>query len=152
VSDVKSPNVSGNVAGYDWAICKLYNPLGNSLGYFGFNSYSSDWENQNAWEVAGYPGDVADGERPSREGGVSILDDDEDSNDGQELESENSDISLGNSGGPIFGWWGSDPRVIGVVSGMGREYNGPFRGYQDNNIFASGSGLGNLIAWGRSNW
>ena len=152
VSDVKGYAPPGNVAGYDWVICKLYEPLGNSLGYFGFNSYSSDWENENVWTVAGYPTDVAHGERPSWEGGVSILDDDEDSNDGQELESENSDISLGNSGGPIWAWWGSDPRVIGVVSGMEREDNGPLRGHQDNNIFASGSGFGNLIAWGRSNW
>jgi len=153
VSDVNGYSTSyysGNVVGYDWAICKLYNPLGNSLGYFGFNGYSSDWENENVWEVAGYPIEVAHGERPSREGGVSILDDDEDSNDGQELESENSDISPGNSGGPIFGWWGSDPRVIGVVSGQ--EHERPARGPQDNNIFASGSGFCNLIAWGRSNW
>jgi V8-like Glu-specific endopeptidase len=154
VSDVQGYNTSyfsGAVTGYDWAICKLYNPLGQSFGYFGVNSYTNDWENQNIWNVCGYPSEVAGGERPSWQGGVSILDDDDDSNDGQELESETADITEGNSGGPIWAWWNSDPRVIGVVSGWESEYRFP-SGYQDNNIFASGAGLINLIAWGRSNW
>jgi V8-like Glu-specific endopeptidase len=142
---------SGSVAGYDWAICKLYNPLGSSWGYFGWNSYSSDWENWPVWMVAGYPAAVAQGLRPSWQGGISILDDDGDSNDGDELESETADISPGNSGGPIWGWWNNDPRIIGVVSGWQSEYIA-LAGTEDNNIFASGSGLGNLIAWGRSNW
>jgi V8-like Glu-specific endopeptidase len=154
VSDVQGYNTSyfsGSPAGYDWAVCKLYNPVGGPLGYFGFNGYSSDWENWNVWDVAGYPVAVANGQRPSWQGGISILDDDGDSNDGQELESETADITGGNSGGPIWGWWNGDPRVIGVVSGFESEYRF-LQGHQDNNIFASGSGLGNLIAWARSNW
>jgi V8-like Glu-specific endopeptidase len=154
VSDVRGYDTSyhsGVPTGYDWAICKLYNPIGKSLGYFGFNGYSSDWENQNIWTVAGYPGEVANGQRPSWQGGISILDDDGDSNGGQELESETADITSGNSGGPIWGWWKGDPRVIGVVSGWESEYRFP-TGHQDNNIFAAGSGFDNLIAWGRSNW
>jgi V8-like Glu-specific endopeptidase len=154
VSDVQGYNASyysGSPTGYDWAICKLYNPIGNALGYFGYNTYSSDWENWNVWTVVGYPLAVASGERPSWQGGISILDDDEDSNDGQELESETADITGGNSGGPIFGWWSGDPRVIGVVSGTESEYRF-LQGHQDNNIFASGSGVANLIGWGRSNW
>lgn len=150
VSDVKGYD-AGQVAGYDWAICKLYNPLGASLGYLGFNGYSSDWQGQNVWNVAGYPGDVAGGERPSWQGGVSIHDDDGDSNGGQELESVVADASEGDSGGPIWGVWNGDSRLIGVVSGGESEYI-LLQGHQDNNIFSSGSGLGDLIAWGRSNW
>jgi V8-like Glu-specific endopeptidase len=154
VSDVRGYDTSyfsGSPTGYDWAICKLYNPVGQSLGYFGFNGYSSDWENWNVWTVAGYPVGVAGGQRPSWQGGISILDDDGDSNDGQELESETADITGGNSGGPIWGWWNGDPRVIGVVSGWESEYRF-LQGHQDNNIFASGPGICNLMAWGRSNW
>jgi hypothetical protein len=43
-----------------------------TLGHFGFNGYSSDWEDQNYWTVAGHPVDVASGERPSWQGGISI--------------------------------------------------------------------------------
>ena len=154
VSDVRGYSdsyYSGQPSGYDWAICKLNNPLGNSVGYFGFNGYDSNWEDLNVWDVAGYPTAVAGGNRPSWQGGIAILDDDSDSNDGDELESNNADITGGNSGGPIFAWFNKDPRVIGVVSGWASEYIFP-KGTEDDNIFASGSGFTNLIAWGRSNW
>lgn len=151
VSDVNGYNTGGNVAGYDWAVCKLYTRLGDTLGYFGFNGYSSSWEDANYWTVVGYPGDVAGGERPSWQGSISIHDDDGDSNGGQELESQTADLNHGDSGGPIFGWWSGDPRVIGVVSGEEEEYKFPFS-TEDNNIFSSGSGFTNLIAWARSNW
>jgi len=35
---------------------------------------------------------------------------------GEELESETADLTPGNSGGPMFGWWNGDPRLVGVVS------------------------------------
>lgn len=139
------------MAGYDWAIGKLYTRLGDSLGYLGYNSYSSDWEDQNLWTCTGYPVAVASGERPSWQGSISIHDDDGDSNGSQELESETADITGGDSGGPLFSWWNGDPRIIGIVSGEEEEYEFPFSS-QDNNIFSSGSGLFNLIAWGRQNW
>jgi V8-like Glu-specific endopeptidase len=151
VSDVLGYDTGDNVAGYDWAICKLYNPVGNQVGYFGFNGYDSNWDGLNVWTVLGYPVAVANGEEPSWQGGIDIHDDDGDSNGGEELESNNSAITPGDSGGPIFAWWGSDPRVVGVVSGQEEEYQFPFS-TDDNNIFSSGSGFANLIAWGRSNW
>jgi V8-like Glu-specific endopeptidase len=136
----------GSVSGYDWAILKLERPLGSMVGYMGYNSYSDDWEGQNYWTVVGYPG----GGGPFWQGGVIINDDDEDSNDGQELESANANTLGGSSGGPIFAWWGGDPRIIGVVSGEETEHVG-FVTHPDN-VFAAGPGLHNLIAWGRSNW
>jgi V8-like Glu-specific endopeptidase len=149
VSDVNGYKTG--VAGYDWAVGKLYTRLGDSLGYFGFNGYSNSWEGGNYWTVVGYPVDVAGGEQPSWQGAISIHDDDGDSNGGRELESQTADINHGDSGGPIFAWWSGDPRVIGVVSGEEEEYRFPFSS-EDNNIFSSGSGFTNLIAWGRSNW
>jgi V8-like Glu-specific endopeptidase len=140
-----------HVVGYDWAVCKLYNPVGSSVGWFGYNGFSNDWENQNVWTVAGYPLAVANGERPSWQGGISIHDTDGDSNDGEELESNVADITNGNSGGPIWGVWNGDQRVVGVVSGEESEYQ-ILQGHEDNNVFASGSGLGNLIAWAQTNW
>ena len=153
VSDVLGYNTSyfsGSPTGYDWAICKLFDRLGDSLGFFGFNGYTSDWNELGLWIVLGYPLAINNGNVPSFQNGISIHDNDGDNNGGEELESETADISAGNSGGPIFAFWNGDPRIIGVVSGEEEEHR-DFSD-EDNNIFASGDGLGNLIAWGRSNW
>ncbi|XVU27696.1 trypsin-like serine peptidase [Actinoplanes sp. CA-054009] len=149
VSDVRGFNTS-DVAGYDFAVCRLYNPLGNQLGYFGYNGYSESWNNQPYWTLAGYPVAVASGQRPSWEGSVSIFDVDGDSNGGSELETR-ADATGGNSGGPMFGWWNGDARVIGVVSGEETDWIFPF-GSEMGNVMASGSGFTNLCAWGRTNW
>jgi V8-like Glu-specific endopeptidase len=150
VSDAKGYDPSGDVCGYDWAILRLYNDLGKSYGYLGFNGYSDDWEDEPYWTLVGYPGEVAKGEKPSYQSAVSIVDDDSDSNGGRELETY-ADTSGGNSGGPLMGMWDHDVRLIGVVSGGETEYVFPFSS-EGINVIAGGSGLGNLIAWGRTNW
>jgi hypothetical protein len=53
VSDVQGYDTGGT--GYDWAALRLYEPLGASLGYFGYNSYSTAWNNQAIWSNIGYP-------------------------------------------------------------------------------------------------
>lgn len=137
-----------NVVGYDWAILRLYEPLGSWLGFFGTNGYDDDWEDEPYWTHAGYPGAIHS-ERPSIQYGVSVFDDDSDSNGGQELETR-ADMGPGNSGGPMFGWWGEDPRLIGIVSG--EEFDHAFPSGEWGNVVAGGSGLHNLISWGRTNW
>lgn len=153
VSDARGYNVNGNVTGYDWAILRLYEPLGTSLGYFGYNGYSDSWNNLPVWTNIGYPGDIDNAQEPAFQQGFTINDTDGDSNGGEELETENCDLNHGNSGGPIYAWWnnGSDPRIVGVVSGEETEYKFPFSTRNDN-VFASGGGFTSLCAWGRSNW
>ena len=147
------PGVSANVVeargyetvltGYDWAILKLDKPLGDMVGFMGFNHYTSNWEGEPYWTIVGYP----EGLGPFWQQGVSIDDDDEDDNGGQEFESKDADTFDGDSGGPMFAWWNHDPRIIGVVSGVSSETVGG-----TNHIIAGGPGLSDLIAWGRSNW
>lgn len=144
--EARGYNTNQSLTGYDWAILKLAQPLGDMIGYMGYNGYSDDWQDQAWWTVVGYPS----GAGPMWQGGISINDDDEDSNGGQELESETADTTDGNSAGPIFAWWGGDPRIIGVVSGQETEQV-VLQSHQDN-VFAGGPGLHDLIAWGRSNW
>jgi V8-like Glu-specific endopeptidase len=153
VSDARGYDVHGSVTGYDWAVLRLYEPLGSSLGYFGYNSYSSDWNDAPVWSNIGYPGDIDNAEEPAFQQGFTINDTDGDSNGGEELETENCDLFFGNSGGPSFAWWnnGTDPRIVGVVSGQESEYQFPFSSRNDN-VFASGDGFVNMCAWGRSNW
>jgi V8-like Glu-specific endopeptidase len=150
VSDAKGFDVSGDVTGFDWAVLRLYEPLGDLLGYFGYNGYSEDWDDDPYWTVLGYPGAVAGGQRPSWQGSVSVFDVDSDSNGGSELETR-ADMTPGNSGGPMFGWWGSDPRLVGVVSGEETDWIFP-AGSEMGNVVAGGAGFTNLAAWGRTNW
>ena len=151
VSDTHGYDAAGEVAGYDIAVLRLYEPLGNMLGYFGFNGYDEDWNDEPWWSIIGYPGAVASGLRPSFQDGISIWDVDDDDHGGEELESQTADVTDGNSGGPMYAWWGNDPRVIGVVSGAETDYQFPF-GSERSNVMAGGSCLGNLIAWARSTW
>jgi V8-like Glu-specific endopeptidase len=150
VSDVRGYDVNGDVTGYDWAVCRLYEPLGSWLGYFGYNGYNDDWEDDPYWSIIGYPGAFAGGQRPSFQGSITSFDTDGDSNGGLEIETR-ADLTPGNSGGPMFGWWSGDPRLIGVVSGQEEDYIFPFSS-ERGNVIAGGSGFTNLMAWGRTNW
>jgi V8-like Glu-specific endopeptidase len=156
VSDARGYDTSGSVTGYDWAVLRLYQPLGDWLGYFGYNGYSSSWEDHPYWTVLGYPGAVGSGQRPSYQNGVSTFDDDSDSNGGLELETK-ADMTPGNSGGPMFGWWSGDPRLVGVVSGQEEDWSPgvwpwEWADVEMGNVVAGGSGFTNLMAWGRTNW
>jgi V8-like Glu-specific endopeptidase len=148
VSDARGYNTGGT--GYDWAILRLYEPLGSSLGYFGYNSYSTNWNNLPVWSNIGYPGDIDNAEEPAFQQGFTINDTDGDSNGGEELETQNCDLNHGNSGGPCFAWWnnGTDPRIVAVVSSQETEDSPSIQ----DNVFASGDGFVNLCAWGRANW
>ena len=156
VSDARGFDVNGDVTGYDWAVCRLYQPLGSYLGYFGYNGYSDDWENDPYWSIIGYPGAIANANRPSFQGSVTSDDTDGDSNGGLEIESK-ADLTPGNSGGPMFGWWNGDPRLIGVVSGQEEEWSPGFWPWEWadtelTNVIAGGAGFTNMMAWGRTNW
>jgi V8-like Glu-specific endopeptidase len=154
VSDTNGYDISSVFIGYDYAILRLYEPLGTSLGYFGYNSYSDDWNNQPLWSNIGYPGDVGNGQEPSFQKGFTIGADVGDGNGGDELETENCDLNHGNSGGPMFAWWnnGTDPRIVAVVSSQLSDAQQPPFPSPNDNVFAGGDAFVNLCAWGRSNW
>lgn len=135
--------------GDDMAVLKLYTPLGNTLGYFGYKTYHDSWEGGHYWTKVGYPGMVASGARPSRITWFPIVDDDSDGA-GIELEYK-ADSSGGDSGGPVFGWWSGWPYVIGTHSGWEEEYHFPWY-LVKNNLSAGGSALSHLIGWARANW
>jgi V8-like Glu-specific endopeptidase len=151
VSDVIGYDTAGG--GNDWAILRLWEPLGASLGFMGFNSYSDSWNDLPVWNNIGYPGDIANSQQPAFQQGFTINDTDGADNDGEELETENCDLNHGNSGGPMFAWFknGTDPRVVGVVSGQEVEYKFPASSRHDN-VFAGGDGMCSLVAFGRAIW
>ncbi|MDE2060641.1 MAG: trypsin-like serine protease [candidate division NC10 bacterium] len=144
-------NTNDQVSAWDYCVMKLYDPLGDSLGWFGSKTYDDGWNDGNYWNLVGYPGAVASAEQPSWQGGISFHDDDEDG-DAMELETDNGDSSPGDSGGPFFAWWDDGwPYIVGEVSGQEEEYSFPFS-TEDNNIAAAGSPMVDLIIWAQNNW
>ena len=149
VSDYRGYNTGGSVSAWDMLVCRLYTPLGATYGYFGAKTYSSSWEGGNYWTLAGYPGAVAGGSRPSRQMWFPVLDDDS-SGSASEIEYE-ADASAGNSGGPAFGFWSGLPYVVGTHSG-GSKTTFLWWTLEDTNVAAGGSAVVDLIRWARTNW
>lgn len=132
------------VVGHDFMLCRLYEPLGQQLGYLG-SSFDDDWRGMQVWQNIGYPVDVRSGSRPAVQFNQSMEDDYED-DDGQIMETEAS-LNNGNSGGPFFSWFtDGNVRLCSVVSGFA-TFNGDL-----DNALAGGDDMVHLIDWGRSNW
>lgn len=146
VESVRGYNPHGQ--GDDMAVCKLYTPLGNTLGWYGSRTYNDDWEDGHYWTKVGYASAVTS-QRPNRIQWFPIVDDD---NDGAGVELEyKADSSGGDSGGPVFGWWDDGPYVIGTHSGGEEEYHFPFS-IVKNNVSAGGAALVNLVRWAHDHW
>lgn len=146
-------------AAFDFAVLRLEDRLGDSLGYFGVKSYSDGWNDHNYWTLVGYPGLVMGGQEPSFQIGISFHDDDEDSNDfgdAMELETQNGESTGGDSGGPYFAFWDDGPYVVGVdVGGEAEFIFNPFAPWpfeDDNNVASAGPALVQLVRWARDNW
>lgn len=136
-----------SVTGLDYVICKLNWRIGERTGWLGSEWHSDeDWYYDNAWISVGYPtSEPNGGERPSIEIPVWVRDIDNES-DGLEIETHK--FALGGwSGGPLWGWRGGDPRVIGIESGYEKDFLDPTR-----TVFAGGQHLVNLVKYGWAHW
>ena len=133
------------VAGHDFMLCRLYEPLGARIGYLGATIFNDDWRGLGVWDNIGYPGDVGGGQRPAVQFNQSMEDDSEDDS-GQIIETEAS-LNHGNSGGPFFSWFtDAHVRLCSVVSSE-TSFSGDF-----DNALAGGDDMISLIEWGRANW
>lgn len=129
--------------------------LGTGLVPHRFPKSAASTQPERQWQLAapGFRkslGARAGGQRPSYQSGASVFDDDSDRHGGRELETR-ADMTPGNSGGRMFGWWSGDPRIIGVVSGQEEDWVFPWS-FERGNVVAGGSGFTNLVKWARTNW
>jgi len=138
-------NTKGAVTGHDYVICKLFNPLGNVLGWMGTQSFGSEDDYYNRRYISsGYPGSY--GERPAVELDMGIRDIDND-NPGRELEfALRKDLGPGWSGGPLW-MHTATPTLVGVLSGQEKDGLDPTR-----LVYAAGSALVDLVNYGLANW
>ena len=137
-----------DLGAWDFALLRLYQPLGDSAGYFGVRTYNDDWDDENVWAAAGYPSmGPYNNQVPSYLLGVAIDDEDTDG-DASELDSENQDNSKGDSGGPVWAVWSNGPHIVGVTSGNHKTDFGPF-GDDFYVMNAGGKAMVDLVALAR---
>lgn len=129
---------SGNPVSFarplDVAVCILSERVGERAGWFGFSGWTHDWNGQSHFSHIGYPMIThapAHGVRPTVQGPISkasIIKPETRAfriNGAPPINASvlwhDFDLQSGNSGGPIFGWFGNErmPRVVGVASARG---------------------------------
>jgi V8-like Glu-specific endopeptidase len=143
-------------SGSDIKICKLYDPLGDRTGYFGYRGYNSAWEDGEYWAMAGFPFDI-NLTHMSHEVGIAVRDDDDGDDinvdgttyDTTQVESD-ADEASGVSGAPLWGWWGEQIYAIGVHHGV--EHDGTVFGTETLSCASGGAGFTQAAAWGRRLW
>ncbi len=143
---------------FDYAVLVMEDPVGDMVGYPGYRTYNDDWNNGAYWQYIGYPGELAAGERPAFQGSCVIRTDQSFSMSGQAglVLGHVNEFTPGQSGGAVWGWWGSEPwpRVVGVGSTIGSTavVNPPPTGTTGDNEYGGGQALSALISWARSNF
>ena len=102
-------------AALDFAVLRLYDPLGDQVGWFGATEWTTDWQLLQVWAVEGYPAGVG----PFAETNEYILGG-TDNAQGEVLETA-AELLSGMSGGPFWAWFDAgggqlDPRITAVAS------------------------------------
>ena len=145
--------LSDTETAFDYVVCVLDRRIGDVVGYPGYRAYSSSWNGGSYWQHMGYPSDLSGGERPAFVGSAVVSSTSSQSTSGQSglVLGHFNDIVGGHSGGPVWGWWGTEPwpRVVGTQSA---EANVPANNTSGDNEFGGGSALSSLISWARSNY
>jgi len=133
----------------DYVIAKLQTPLGNSVGWMGSQSFGNDDDYEGpSWMSVGYPGYSG---VPFWAPDIKIVDV-VSSGDGRELET--GDFLMGGwSGGPLIGFLGLDPKVLGIASGSETEFSlGWIHVTETHSVFAGGKHMVDLVKYGYANW
>lgn len=120
---VTPPTIDGDEGLEDYCLIVLDRRMGDTVGWMGSRTYSEDWDGDALWRHIGYPADLAGAEQPSYERDISL--DGKNSDAAREIW-HRADVSVGQSGGPFFAWWGDEPwpRVVGVQSWESSSDNG----------------------------
>jgi V8-like Glu-specific endopeptidase len=124
---------------FDYALVVLDRNIGDDVGYMGYTTYNSQWNGGDYWDHIGYPSDIDSAERPVFVNDDAIQDIVTHSSGDQIGYSMRTflDAWKGQSGGPLYGSFNGDFKIVGVVSAGGSQFN----------VFGGGPALENLIEW-----
>jgi hypothetical protein len=134
--------ISDSDSDEDYAVVVLDRRLGDTYGWLGSRTYDSGWDDEtSAWWSIGYPQDVnASGDVPCYQRDFYLNELGADYGSARLIRSQTFDNWPGQSGSPVFGFWGDGPYAVGVVSGEGDDYN----------YISGGSLLPSLVSQARS--
>lgn len=121
---VFGPTIDRDEGQHDYVCVVLDRNIGNLTGWMGSRSWSDSWDDLAVWRHIGYPGDLANAQRPSYQRDIAL--------DGSFWDREvhtrifhQGDVWPGQSGGPFFAWWQGEsfPRVVADQSGQNSDEN-----------------------------
>jgi hypothetical protein len=138
-------NTRPHIVGHDYAICQLYTPLGNAVGWMGSMSFGSEDDYYRRLYVSsGYPASYRGRQAVEHDMGIRDIDD---GSPGLELEFALRDgMGEGWSGGPL--WLPAEgASVCGVFSGDEKDGLDPRR-----HVYAGGGPMVDLVRFGLDNW
>jgi|JI6StandDraft_1071083.scaffolds.fasta_scaffold02495_1 V8-like Glu-specific endopeptidase len=127
---------------FDFVAIVLDRNAGDTTGWMGSRTYSTDWNGGSHWANIGYPLDLGETIYPVFQNPCSVTATQDYcwSDWCSVMLKSLCDISGGQSGGPLYGTWGDIPDVIGVVSAATDE----------TNMFAGGALIPTLIQQART--
>jgi V8-like Glu-specific endopeptidase len=138
--------------GRDYAVCQLDQPIGlTTIGWLGWQASTDNaFYLGNTWSSVGYPYTFMNGGVAASQDGI-VIDTVADTGDDGKILSSTPYVEQGWSGGPLFGWTGDDPYIIGVVSAvLGNSfYDGIFA---TATFHAAGVRLAELVQFGLTQW
>jgi V8-like Glu-specific endopeptidase len=111
----KIGNTSASTIDEDYAVLTLFDRLGDQFGWMGCRTYDSAWDDETWWWTIGYPDEIGGGRQPVVESDFHLDEDEWDLGSGRTMEC-GADLTHGQSGSPIFGFWNNKPYVVAVVS------------------------------------
>jgi V8-like Glu-specific endopeptidase len=118
----KIANVTSSTLDEDYAVLVLFDRLGDQFGWMGSRTYDSAWDDKTWWYTMGYPDEIGAGRRPVFEKDFHLDEDEFDLGSGRAMTC-GADLTQGQSGSPIFGFWRSTPYVVAVVSAESSSEN-----------------------------
>jgi V8-like Glu-specific endopeptidase len=120
---VVGPTLSVADTEEDYVCLVLDQRLGDLCGWMGTIGYDTSWNGLTDWDHIGYPGDLGGGTEPSFQGSIAINWTVGGSSD--EYLAQQADVWPGQSGGPFFDWFDSNPwpSVVGVQSAQNSSTN-----------------------------
>lgn len=116
--------IGGGAVGHDevdedYAVLITDQRLGDRFGWMGTRVYNSDWDDEDYWFNIGYPDDIAGGSAPIWQRRKSLDEDELDFGSARAM-TTTADTVKGQSGGPMFAFWGDGlAYAVAVVSAEG---------------------------------
>lgn len=139
----KVADVTGTTVDEDYAVIVTRDRIGDRFGYLGCQTYDNDWDEERYWRCIGYAPAIRNGDWPCYQRD-KYLDEPWDDFGSARAMMTDADLERGQSGSPMFAWFGDDPRVVAVASAQVEE--------DHENYCAGGSDLTRLVRYARDTW